>query len=197
MKNDFSESLLTFPGTVFLVISLIIIYIAGMVLFPYDLFIQSPEVLKQLGENEKVLQGEIYRLFSAMFIHANLVHLTSNVLFLIIFGIRVEELKSTPFLIIGFLFCGFVGNVASLCWFLLAIPMNSVGSSGAIFGLLGIIYYLVQGKAKHERRQSQYMLIIFFLITIGQDTNFIAHLFGLLGGIFFGWLDVNYFSRKK
>jgi rhomboid protease GluP len=197
MNKSYSESLIPFAGTIFLAISLIIIYIAGMVFFPYDLFIQSPEVLQLLGENERVLQGEIYRLFSAMFIHANVVHLASNVLFLIIFGIRLEELKSTSFLILGFIFCGFVGNVASLLWFLLAIPMNSVGSSGAIFGLLGIIYFLVQGKTKHERRQSLYILIIFFLITIGQDTNFVSHLFGLMGGIFFSWMDVNYLSKSK
>lgn len=197
MEKRYSERLLPFPGTIFLTISLIIIYIAGMVFFPYDLFIQSPEVFQLLGENERVLQGEFYRLFSAIFIHANVVHLASNVLFLIIFGIRLEELKSTSRLVFGFLFCGFVGNVASLLWFILAIPMNSGGSSGAIFGLLGIIYFLVKGKTKHDRRQSQYMLIIFFMITIGQDTNFISHLFGLLGGIFFGWIDVNYFSKKK
>ncbi|UCG00926.1 MAG: rhomboid family intramembrane serine protease [Candidatus Heimdallarchaeota archaeon] len=188
MPDSYSENIPPIPGTIFLVISLILIYIAGMVLFPYDLLRQSPEVLQLLGENDKVLQGEIYRLFSAIFIHANVVHLVSNILFLIIFGIRLEELKSSSFLIVGFIFCGFVGNVASLIWFLLAIRMTSVGSSGAIFGLLGIVYFLVRGNTKRERRQALYILIIFFLITIGQDTNFISHLFGLLGGIFFAWL---------
>ena len=196
MKNSLSESIAPFPGTIFLAILLIIIYIAGMVLFPYDLFVQSPEVLTLLGENERVMQGEFYRLFSAIFIHANIPHLASNVLFLIIFGIRLEELKSTSLLITGFITCGIVGNVASLLWFLLAVPMNSVGSSGAIFGLLGLTTYLVQGKTKRERRQTQYVLIIFFLITIGQDTNFISHLFGLLGGILLGRMYVNYFSRN-
>ncbi|MFW9902730.1 MAG: rhomboid family intramembrane serine protease [Candidatus Thorarchaeota archaeon] len=191
MTFSYSESFRHFPGTIFLVVSLIVIYIGGMVLFPYDLLRQSPEFLQLLGENEGVLQGEIYRLISAIFIHVNIVHLASNVLFLIIFGVRLEELKSSSFLVLGFLFCGIVGNVASLIWFLFLIPMNSVGASGAIFGLLGIITYLVQGKSRHERRQSIYLLIIFFLITIGQDTNFISHLFGLLGGIFIAWLDVN------
>jgi hypothetical protein len=36
MKNSLSESIPPFPGTIFLTILLIIIYIAGMVLFPYD-----------------------------------------------------------------------------------------------------------------------------------------------------------------
>ncbi|MFX0016376.1 MAG: rhomboid family intramembrane serine protease [Promethearchaeota archaeon] len=195
-RNGISGGFLLFPATILLSILIIVVYIVGMVLFPYNLFIQSPEVLQLFGENEKIFQGEFYRLFSAMFIHANVVHLVSNVLFLIIFGIRLEELKSASLLIFGFIICGFIGNVASLLWFLLGISMNSVGASGAIFGLLGIISYLVQSKTKHERRQSLYLLIIFFLITIGQDTNFVSHLFGLLGGIFVGWVDVNYFSKK-
>jgi membrane associated rhomboid family serine protease len=86
--------------------------------------------------------------------------------------------------------------VASLIWFLFGISINSVGASGAIFGLLGIIFFLVRGKTKHERRQSLYLLIIFFLITIGQDTNFIAHLFGLFGGILFAWIDENLLKIK-
>ncbi|MFX1249961.1 MAG: rhomboid family intramembrane serine protease [Promethearchaeota archaeon] len=195
-RNGILGGFLLFPATILLSILIIVVYIVGMVLFPYNLFIQSPEVLQLFGENEKIFQGEFYRLFSAMFIHANVVHLVSNVLFLIIFGIRLEELKSASLLIFGFIICGFIGNVASLLWFLLGISMNSVGASGAIFGLLGIISYLVQSKTKHERRQSLYLLIIFFLITIGQDTNFVSHLFGLLGGIFVGWVDVNYFSKK-
>ena len=149
-----------------------------MLLFPYDLLIQSPDLLQLFGENEKILQGEFYRSISAIFIHANFIHLASNVLFLIIFGIRLEEFKSASFLILGFLFCGFVGNLASLLWFVLGIHMTSVGSSGAILGILGIIFFLLQDKAKHERRQSLYLLIIFFLLTIGQDTNFVSHLFG-------------------
>ncbi len=196
LKYEILDKIPPYSGTIFLTISLIVIYITTMLLFPYDLFIQSSEVFQLYGENEKVLQGEFYRLFSAIFIHANIVHLASNVLFLVIFGIRLEELRSASFLVLGFIFCGFVGNVGSLLWFLLSIPMNSVGSSGAIFGLLGIIYYLLRGESRHERRKSLYLLLIFFLITIGQDTNFISHLFGLLGGIFFGWLDVSYFSRK-
>ena len=196
LKNDLLNRLPPFPGTIFLLISLIVVYITCMLLFPYDLLIQSPEVFQLFGENEKVLQGEFYRLFSAIFIHANIVHLASNVLFLIIFGIRLEELKSASFLVFGFVICGFVGNVASLIWFLLAVPMNSVGSSGGIFGILGIIYFSLRSESKHERRKSLYLLIIFFMITIGQDTNVISHLFGLLGGIFIGWIDVNYFSRK-
>jgi len=195
MADNYSNNISLFSGTVILASSLIVVYIAGMILFPYDLLRQSPEVLQLLGENERILKGEIYRLFSAIFIHANLVHLGSNVLFLVIFGIRLEELKSTSFLIVGFVFCGFVGNVASLIWFLLAFPITSVGSSGAIFGLLGITSFFVRGKTKHERRQSLYVLIIFFLITIGQDTNFIAHLFGLLGGILFAWFDVNFLKN--
>lgn len=186
-----------FPGTIILAILLFVIYLTGMILVPYSLFLQSPDVLQLLGENERILQGEWYRLVSAIFIHASIVHLASNLFFLFIFGIRLEELRSAYLLILGFFVCGIVGNVASLLWIIVIVPINSVGSSGAIFGILGINYYLLQNQAKAERRKLLYLLIIFFLITLGQDINFISHLFGLLGGIAIGWIDVNYLSGKS
>ncbi|MFX0183095.1 MAG: rhomboid family intramembrane serine protease [Candidatus Hodarchaeota archaeon] len=191
-KRAFLERLPSSVGTIFLVTCLIIIYIACMLLYPYNLFVQSPEVLQLFGENERVLRGEPYRIFSAIFIHASVVHLASNILFLTIFGIRLEELKSTPIVISVFIVSGLIGNLASIIWFLVEFPINSVGSSGAVFGLLGGIYFILRGKTKHERRKALYFLVIFFLITIGQDINFIAHFFGLLGGISFLWLDHKY-----
>jgi len=197
LKRDVLERLPSSIGTIFLVTCLIIIYIACMLLYPYSLFVQSPEVLQLFGENERVLRGEPYRIFSAIFIHANVVHLASNILFLTIFGIRLEELKSTPMVISVFIVSGLIGNLASLIWFLVAFPINSVGSSGAVFGLLGGIYFILRGKTKHERRKALYFIVIFFLITIGQDINFIAHFFGLLGGISLGWLDYEYRERTS
>ncbi|MFX0050573.1 MAG: rhomboid family intramembrane serine protease [Candidatus Hodarchaeota archaeon] len=192
LKRDFLERQPSSIGTLFLVTCLILIYVVCMLLYPYNLLIQSPEVLQLFGENDRVLEGEIYRFFSSIFIHANVVHLASNILFLIIFGFRLEELKSSTMVILVFIVSGLIANLASLIWFFIAFPINSVGASGAVFGLLGAVYFIVRGKTKHERRKALYFLVIFFLITIGQDINFIAHLFGLIGGISLGWIESKY-----
>ncbi|MHA1848504.1 MAG: rhomboid family intramembrane serine protease, partial [Promethearchaeota archaeon] len=41
--------------------------------------------------NVLVLNGEIYRLFTSMFVHASIIHLASNMIFLIMFGSILEN----------------------------------------------------------------------------------------------------------
>ena len=166
-----------------------------MILFPYSLLEQSPEALSLIAQNnELVLQGEIYRLFTAIWIHSNVVHLGSNLLFLLIFSSRLEEITQGRMVTIVFICSGLLGNVATLPLVFLGINFSSLGASGAIYGLLGALYYQLKGKTKHEQRQAIYLLILFFLITIGSDTNIIAHLFGLLGGIGVMWINKEYFA---
>ncbi len=166
-----------------------------MILFPYSLLVQSPEALDLIiQKNELVLQGEIYRLFTAIWIHNDVVHLGSNLLFLLIFSSRLEELTQGRVVTIVFICSGLLGNIATLFLVLLGINFSSLGASGAIYGLLGALYYQLRGKTKHEQRQALFLLILFFMITIGSDTNIIAHFFGLLGGIGVMWIHRKYFS---
>lgn len=186
---DTNISLPSFFVTWMLSVSILGIYILFMVLFPYRLLEQSPEVLALIGQdNEMILHGEIYRLFTAIWIHGNVVHLGSNLLFLLIFSSRLEELTRGLVVICVFIFSGILGNIATLFLIFLDINFYSIGASGAIYGLLGALYYHLRGKSKHEQRKALYMLILFFMITIGSDVNIFAHLFGLLGGIGFMWV---------
>ena len=181
--------------TFVLAIIILGIYLFFMVLFPYSLLEQSPEALYLIIQiNELVLQGEIYRLFTAIWIHSDVVHLGSNLLFLLIFSSRLEELTQGRIVTIVFICSGLLGNIATLLLILIGINFSSLGASGAIYGLLGALYYQLKGKSKHERRQAVYLLILFFMITIGSNTNIFAHLFGLLGGIGVMWIHRQYFS---
>jgi membrane associated rhomboid family serine protease len=79
-------------------------------------------------------------LFSSMFLHAGLLHVAGNMLYLWIFGNNVEaRLGPLPFL-----FWYLVTGVAALVFhaaFNLGSPVPLVGASGAISGMLG--FYLV------------------------------------------------------
>lgn len=77
---------------------------------------------------------------SAMFLHANLVHLLGNMLFLFIFGRRIEEAFGRPTFLGFYLACGVVGTLAQVA----AVPDSLtpiLGASGAIAGVMGA--YLV------------------------------------------------------
>ena len=189
MFNDRIARIQTILPPLFVTLSigviLILIYIFGMIFYPDQLLIQSLDMIGQWGQiNELIINGEWYRLFTAFWIHGNIVHLASNLLFLLIFGSRLEELVKGYKVFLVFLISGIIGNVATLGSILLGIDFISLGASGAVFGLLGAILFLLGGKSKRERRSMSYFILIFFVITIGQDTNVISHLFGLVGGFY-------------
>ncbi|HEX8036902.1 MAG TPA: rhomboid family intramembrane serine protease [Ktedonobacterales bacterium] len=81
-------------------------------------------------------------LLTSMFLHANLLHIAGNMLYLFIFGDNVEDrLGHIPYLIF-YLFCGLVASVAQI----VVMPnseLPNLGASGAIAGVLGayLIFY--------------------------------------------------------
>ena len=84
--------------------------------------------------------------FSSMFLHANLLHLISNMWMLWIFGDNVEDCMGHGRYLLFFLLCG----VASVAAQAIANPQSAipmVGASGAISGVLGA-YFLTYPQAR-------------------------------------------------
>lgn len=163
---------------------LVVVYIFVMFFFPYQLLEQSPDAIYLMGMSAEILKGEYYRIFSSIWLHGNVVHLASNLLFLFIFSFRLEELSKGRTVVIVFILSGIVGNIGSILWIVFSIPVISVGSSGAIFGLFGAVIYLLKGKSKRDSRAMVFILVIFFSVTISQDTNVLSHFFGMVSGPF-------------
>jgi rhomboid protease GluP len=137
--------------------------------------------------NGRILfEGAYYQLFTAMFVHASIVHLTGNMLFLLIFGLRGEEMFSLPEYLAIYLVGGLVGNILTLVAF---DPLFvSVGASGAIFSMFGAcIIYGRQGVRQSLLGAIVYAFFLFFIST-GEGVNILAHLGGLLFGLLLGYL---------
>jgi rhomboid protease GluP len=136
--------------------------------------------------NYNVFHGAYYQLFTSMFVHASIAHIGGNMLFLLIFGLRGEEMFSLPEYLAIYIGGGLAGNVLSL---VLGPSLLSVGASGAIFAMFGasVIY------ARRSVRQSILGALVyaFFLLIIntGEGVNILAHLGGLGFGLLIGyWL---------
>jgi rhomboid protease GluP len=163
------------------------IYIYGTIVGG-NAFTTPDSIVFQWGQvNGRILfEGAYWQLFSSVFIHATIVHLAGNMLFLLIFGLRGEEMFSLPEYLAVYIVGGLVGNVLSLAIF--GPYFVSVGASGAIFSLFGacVIY------ARRSVRQSilgalVYAFFLFFINT-GEGVNIVAHLGGLGFGLLLGYL---------
>jgi membrane associated rhomboid family serine protease len=138
-----------------------------------------------------IAAGEPWRLFTAMFLHASLIHIAFNGYALYLFGSVIErELGRSRFVAI-FLVTGLCASVASYAWGLPRTP--SVGASGAIFGLFGA--FIAYNYRRRElafyaaRMRSALMLIVINLIFTftfpGIDWR--AHVGGLVTGLMLGY----------
>jgi membrane associated rhomboid family serine protease len=156
--------------TVWMVTVLIIVYlifgIAGGDLFSlnYDvayLFVQV---------NDVVWHGGVWMLFTAMFLHANPLHLGGNVLFLLIFGTSLEEQVSRKKWFTTYFASGLTGD---LFFLLLGGNAIGVGASGAIWGLLGAAGG-VRGVVG---------MVFYIGLDIFAGGGFLAHAGGLVAGL--------------
>ena len=131
-----------------------------------------------------VKSGEIYRLFTSMFLHGDIIHLVMNMYALFVIGKEIENSLGKYKFIIIYLTSGIAGSLLSCIG-----DANSLGASGAIFGLFGALLYF----GYHYRLYfGQVILrevipVILINLLIGfmvVEINNAAHIGGLVGGIF-------------
>jgi len=171
--------------TTFLVTVNVLVYIYTSVVGGN--FIQtSSSVLIQLGQfNINVLHGEYWQLLTSIFVHVDITHLALNMLFLIIFGFRAEELFKTEEYFFVYMLSGLSGSLLTL--FLMSPYTLSAGASGAIFGMYGAgIIYMRKTFGQSIVGALLYAFMLLMLST-GAGVNIVAHFGGLAAGLIIGY----------
>ena len=123
-----------------------------------------------------------------MFLHANLMHLVSNMILLFVVGRMVERYcGSIPYLAIYFL-SGIAGSgLSALGEMLTGSYAGSVGASGAVMGIIGaLLAIVVYHKGKYKEITSRRILfMIAYVLYAGFTTtnvNNLAHVGGVIAG---------------
>jgi len=75
-------------------------------------------------------------LVTSQFLHASVLHIFFNMLFLVVFGPEIEYLLGHVRFVLFYLACGIAGNVAQVA-VMTGSHVPSIGASGAIAGVLG------------------------------------------------------------
>ena len=184
-------------------VTLIVINIA--VFFILTLFGDTEDAVFMLQHGAMyapyVTEGhEYYRIFTCLFLHFGITHLLNNMVMLGALGWNLElEIGKIRYIIIYF-GSGIIGNIISLCYDLtLQQPAVSVGASGAIFGLMGaLLYVVIANRGRLGRLSGRGMLVMvalslyFGLTSSGVDN--LAHIGGLVSGFL---LAVVLYRRRK
>ncbi len=143
-------------------------------------------------ERTHVLAGEVWRVFTPMFLHIGLVHLAWNTYASIGFCTIVESVLGKLRFLAVYLLSGIAGAAASaLVW-----SKIGAGASGAMFGIVGATFairYRILGSASALVRD-RYMrsmvsqiaiwtVVGVFVLAFDHAAHFGGLLFGILGGL--------------
>jgi len=183
-KRD-SNPYLTSPTLVFSLI-LVCVYIAiGFLVgdFVSPLSVTNSQLLLVLAQCDGPLPIYPWTLVTSIFLHASIIHIASNILFLLLFGFILEEQVMKTRWVTTFFLTGIAGNLtfvgADLAgFFLTGFPNRfslscGVGASGAVYGIMGAATGL-----------RGVVLIIFIAgLDLFAGGGFFAHIGGLITGL--------------
>lgn len=148
------------------------------------------------------LAAQCARLVTALFIHADTVHLLGNLMFLLLFGFAVEKVFRGRWCLALFLVCGATANlITGLFLFREGSSSVLIGSSGGVSGLMGAYLYLFPRANlgvvlplglyfQFERVPAQHLIGLWFLLqvlyTIAGPSHsaiaWLAHVIGFVVG---------------
>ena len=148
-----------------------------------------------------LIQKEYGRIVWAMFLHGNAGHIFNNMLILFFLGAMIEKETGHVWLVLLYFLSGIGGNLLSLCVKALTGDMlGSIGASGAVFGLDGVLLSLVLFSGKKMESVTPVRVLLMILLSLysgysGGNIDNAAHIGGLLTG--FGTGSIMCFARRK
>lgn len=155
----------------------------------------SDGVLYNKGELDviNVLVNRQYgRILWAMFLHADIEHLFNNMVILFFLGAMIENIVGHARLLLLYFLSGTGGNLCSLWMKIMHVDYSaSVGASGAIFGLDGVLlaWILLDRRSMPDVTPRRVILMIALSLYSGFSTQNIdnaAHVGGLVTGFLTG-----------
>ena len=163
-------------------------------------------LLYNIGELDAaavLLRREYGRIIYSMFLHAGIDHLFNNMVILFFLGAMIEKVTGHIQLLLIYLLSGIGANICSLLYKVMTMDsMASVGASGAIFGLDGVLlaWILLDGQAMPDVTPRRVLLMIVLSLYSGFTAHNIdnaAHVGGLLTGFAAGALLCALRRRKR
>lgn len=181
-----------------------ILVVANVIVYLICTF--TGNLLYNIGELDAaavLLRREYGRIIYSMFLHAGIDHLFNNMVILFFLGAMIEKVTGHIQLLLIYLLSGIGANICSLLYKVMTMDsMTSVGASGAIFGLDGVLlaWILLDRQAMPDVTPRRVLLMIVLSLYSGFTAHNIdnaAHVGGLLTGFAAGALLCALRRRKR
>ncbi|MFS0639091.1 rhomboid family intramembrane serine protease [Mesobacillus foraminis] len=185
--ESFNEFIRFYPAvTLIILFNLLIFLMTSLPILPGDTIFE-----RLAGVNLYIMEGEVWRLATPIFVHSGFPHLLFNSFSLVLFGPALERMLGKAKFTAIYLLTGISANVATL--FLEPMTYIHVGSSGAIFGLFGFYLAMIlfrRGMLSKENSQTVMTIAAIGVIMtfVQPNINITAHIFGLIAGLLIGRL---------
>ena len=132
-----------------------------------------------------IREGEWYRLLTHIFLHGDILHLGNNMLILFCLGNALEHYLGKISYVGIYFFSGILAGLGSVVYN--TDNTVSVGASGAVFGIIGAMLWLVlRNKGKLKGFTGPRMLLFVFMSVYAGFTDRgidnAAHIAGLIAG---------------
>jgi rhomboid protease GluP len=155
--------------------------------------LRTPGILDTAALNH----GQWWRLFTAIWLHADLAHLASNAMFgFVLLGLAMGRYGAGVALLASYL-AGVGGNLLS--WACASQPRFGLGASGMVMGCLGLLaiqslslWRKTPHTGKHFLASLFAGVMLFVLLGLTPGTDVVAHLGGFATGLVIGTLLIGH-----
>lgn len=144
---------------------------------------ENPRSVDEVGTMDPVAVagGEYWRVLTGEFLHASPLHLLLNMVALYMFGPAAERALGSGRFVASYLTMA----VAASTFVFVLDGGRTVGASGAVFGLFGLVFVLML-KVGQDVRSLVVLLVINGLISLQGGISWQAHLGGFVTGLVLG-----------
>ncbi len=147
----------------------------------------------QLLNGVLVASGEWWRIVTSTFVHLGLIHLAFNMYVLYLYGPVVERMYGSLEYGLIYLLCGAGGSVLTILW---DPTQFAAGASGAIFGIIGLLFAVSRRHHAVLGREARgvvagigsYLVFLLIFTFVVPGISWTGHLGGLVVGFVLGWL---------
>ncbi|WP_375434470.1 rhomboid family intramembrane serine protease [uncultured Hymenobacter sp.] len=155
----------------------------------------GPDLVAWGSNYSPLVSAQPWRLLTSVFLHGGPAHLLLNLSALLLLGLLAEAKVGRGPWLLTYLVSGIGGSLTSWWWH--SRGLNSVGASGAIFGLYGLLLALLLTRTHfrtHQDRAGIMGLLLYFALGSlvggleGPTTDNAAHVGGLFTGLGLGVL---------